>query len=161
MAEISSTETAQVKIILSTTACWRRASARRGNKESNVAPMALDVTLVVMVKVLLVVVTAVTVVLGPVIAVVMATVVMRGLLCAGAFIGALVKYLTGVTRVDALVILSNASVDILMDALAGAIRRDVRNENDIGVLADTNGNVFAGMMTAFELANSGPLEDFR
>jgi hypothetical protein len=84
----------------------------------------------------------------------------RALVCAGVVIATFVDVLTVDIRVDVLIIVSNLTVDLLMDALTDIIR-DVLSNIDVDVLADVNVNVFAGVMTAFEFATSGPLEEFR
>ena len=82
----------------------------------------------------------------------------RDLVCAVAIIVTFVEVLTVDTRVDVLIIVSNVAVDLLMDALTGILRRGVLTNIDIDALVNANGNVFAGAMTTFEFAMSGPLE---
>ena len=78
----------------------------------------------------------------------------------GVVIDTFVEVLTVGMRVDALVIVSNVTVDLLMDALTGIIRRGVRTD-DVGVLVDLNVNVLPHAMTAFEFAVPEPFEGFR
>ena len=59
-----------------------------------------------------------------------------------------------------LVIVSDMAVGLLMEALTGIIR-GVRTKIGVGMLMDVNANMFAGVMTTFEFAMPGPLEDFR
>ena len=68
-----------------------------------------------------------------------------------------VEVLTVDTRVNLLIIVSNATVDLLMDALTA----DILIDNDVDVSADVNVNVFVDVMTAFEFAMPCPLEEFR
>ena len=80
------------------------------------------------------------------------------LLCARAVIGTFGEVLTIDMRVDVLTIMSDVTVNLLIDALADIILRVLTN-SDVGVLVDVNINVFAGVMTAFEFAMPGPLEE--
>ena len=110
--------------------------------------MNVDVVMTVVVVLLLaVVITAVVVV------------VVKALVCAGAVIGTFVEVLTADIRDNVLIIVSDVTVDLLMDALTDIIR-DVRTNIGIGVLVDKNLNVFAGVMAAFEFAMPWPLEGF-
>ena len=56
-------------------------------------------------------------------------------------------------RVDVLIAVPNMAVDLVMDALTNTV---------LGVRTniDRNTNVLAGVMTAFEFANSEPFEGF-
>ena len=115
--------------------------------------VVVAVTVVVLVEVLLI---AVTVVLGVTVVVVVAVVVVlvgalpvvivvvRALACAGATID---------TFVD-------GRVDFLMDAFANIRLGVLRNIGD-EVLMGVNVNMCAVVMTAFEFAMSGPLEECR
>ena len=84
-------------------------------------------------------------------------VVRAPLLCARAVIDTFGEVLTIDMRVDVLTIMSDATVNLLMDALADIILRILTN-SDVGVLVDVNINVFAGVMTAFEFVMPAPLE---
>ena len=55
-----------------------------------------------------------------------------------------------------LIIVSGMAVDLLMDSLT-AIIRAVRTNSDVDMLVDVNVNVFAGVMTAFEVVIPSPL----
>ena len=65
--------------------------------------------------------------------------------------------LTVDTRVNLLIIVSNATVDLLVDALT-LIIRGVLPSNEVDVL---DGNVFAGVIITFGLVISCLLEEFR
>ena len=101
-----------------------------------------------------VVIRALVVVLLVVVAV---TVLVRAFMCAGAVIEMFVKVLTLDMRIDVLSIVSGMAVDLLMDALTD-IKRVVLSNINVDVLVDVNENLFAGVMTAFDFATSGPLE---
>ena len=68
--------------------------------------------------------------------------------------------LTGDTRVDVMIAVSNVTVDLLMDVLT-VIISDIVTNIGVGVLVDVNTNVFAGIITPFGFAKPGPLEKFR
>ena len=111
--------------------------------------MVVEVTLVVAITVTVVLVAAVVVVV---------TVAGRALVCAGAVIDTFVEVvLTIGMRVGVLIIVSNVAADLLMGALDD-ITRDVLTNIDVDALVNVNGNLFAGVMTAFEFAVPGPLE---
>ena len=55
--------------------------------------------------------------------------------------------------------MSKAAVDLLIDTSTG-ITLGVLTNIGIGVLAYVDINVFAGVMTAFDFAMSGPLDEF-
>ena len=58
-----------------------------------------------------------------------------------------------------LIIESEVAVDLLTDALTGTILVvRITSGFFVGVLVDANVNVFAGLMTGFEIAILGPLE---
>ena len=59
-----------------------------------------------------------------------------------------------------LIIVPNMAIDLLMDTLTEIIC-GVMTSISVDVLVDVNVNAFAGVMTAFECAMSGPLEEFR
>ena len=59
-----------------------------------------------------------------------------------------------------LIIVCAIAVDLLIDASTGIIR-GVRTNISVGVFVDVNVIMFGGVMTAFEFAMSGPLEEFR
>ena len=79
------------------------------------------------------------------------------LLCARAVIDTFGEVLTIDMRVDVLTIMSDVTVNLLIDALADIILRVLTN-SDVDMLVDVNANVFSGVMTAFEFAMPGPLE---
>ena len=82
------------------------------------------------------------------------------LLCARAVIDTFGEVLTTDMRVDVLTIMSDVTVNLLIDALADIILRVLTN-SDVGVLVDVNIKVFAGVMATFEFALPRPLEGFR
>ena len=82
------------------------------------------------------------------------------LLCARANIDTFGEVLTIDMRVGVMTIMSDVTVNLLIDVLADIIFGVLTN-SDVGVLVDVNINVFAGVMTAFEFAMSGPLEECR
>ena len=57
------------------------------------------------------------------------------------------------------IVASGVAVKLLMDSLTDKIF-GVLTIIDVEVLVDVNANVFAGVMTTFEFAMPGPLEDF-
>ena len=59
-------------------------------------------------------------------------------------------------RVGVLIVVCNAAVGLLMDALTGFLANI-----EVDVLVGVNVNVFAGAMTAFEFAMPSSLEEFR
>ena len=63
-------------------------------------------------------------------------------------------------RVDAVIIVSNVAVELLMNAVTDIIR-GVLSNIDVDVLVDVNVNMFAVSMAAFEFVMSDPLEEFR
>ena len=89
--------------------------------------------------------------------VVILVVVIRDPVCAGAVIDTFVEVLTIGMRVDVLIIVSDATSDLCMDALTEIIRTVLTNIG-VGVLVDVNLNAFAGVTTAFEFVASDPLE---
>ena len=74
----------------------------------------------------------------------------------------LVEVLTVDIRVGVLIVVCNAAVGLLMDALTDIRLGLLTNNIGVDVLVDVNVNVSAGVMTAFEFAMPGrPLEEFR
>ena len=69
--------------------------------------------------------------------------------------------LTVEVRVEVLIIVSDMAVDLLTDVLGDIIRGVLTNIDADVLVVDLNANVFAGVMTAFEFATSGPFEEFR
>ena len=63
-------------------------------------------------------------------------------------------------RVDAVIIVFNVAVELLMNAVTDIIR-GVLSNIDVDVLVGANVNIFAVSMTAFEFVMSDPLEEFR
>ena len=63
-------------------------------------------------------------------------------------------------RVDAVIIVSNVAVELLMNAVTD-IMRGVLSNMDVDMLVDVNVNIFAVSMAAFEFVMSDPLEEFR
>ena len=59
-----------------------------------------------------------------------------------------------------LIIVPNAAVDLLVDALT-VMMFWVLPDIGVDVLANVNLNMFAVLMTSFEFAMPGPLEEFR
>ena len=60
--------------------------------------------------------------------------------------------------------LSGGAVELFINTLAGVLTVVVfcvLPDIGVDVLVDVNANVFAGVMTTFEFAMPGPLEDFR
>ena len=128
--------------------------------------IAVAVVLVIVIAVVLVIVTAVAVVLVVallvvvvlkvvvVVAVVVVVIVaVCTLICAKAIIDTFVEVLAIDMGVDALIIVSKMSVDLLMDALANI---------DVVVLLDVIENVLAGIMTAFDFVTPRDLlKEFR
>ena len=82
------------------------------------------------------------------------------LLCARAVIDTFGEVLTIDMRVDVLTIMSDVTVNLLIDALADIMLGVLANAG-AGLLADPNVNVFAGTTAAFELGMPCPLEGFR
>ena len=65
-------------------------------------------------------------------------------------------------RVEVLIIVSDVAVDLLIAALAD-ISRVILTDVGMGVLVGMNADVFAGVMTAFELVElvmPGPSKEF-
>ena len=84
-------------------------------------------------------------------------VAMRVLARAGRVMDTFVEVLTVGTRVKSLIIVSNVTVDLSIDALTA----DSLTDNDVDVLADVNANVFVDVIAAVEFAMPCPLEEFR
>ena len=112
-----------------------------------VVVVVISVTLDLVAVILVLVAVALEVVL----VIVILAVVARALVCAGAVIVTFVEVLTVDMRVDLLIIVSNAVIDLLMDALTG-ITLCVPANIGVGVVVVMGVNLFA---------ISGPLEGFR
>ena len=110
----------------------------------------VKVVLVAAISVTVVVVSAVVAVVEVVLVSVLLVAVLvvmtvGALMCAGVVI-----------PVDVPVTMFQVAVDLLSGMICGVL-----NNINIDVFVDVNSNVFAGVMTAFEFAVSGPLEGFR
>ena len=130
------------------------------------ATAVLVVTVVVMVEVVLIVVivTAVLLVVVEVlllVVVLLVVIVVRALVCAGAVIGTLfIEVLTVDMRGNAVIILFDMAVGLLVNALS-ALMCGVLTNIDVDVFLDVNVNAFAGKITTFEFAMPDLLEGFR